>query len=141
MFSVRPLLSDEFVFVAPKNTPDIPPIVSPKDLSDVPLILYATGEHTRQIVDRWLSKAGSELSPIMDLGSVEAIKGLVAAGQGCTILPRSGIGNDMAKSDIELRPLIPSLQRELAIVVRQDKPRHTGLRIMEAALEPFQVYI
>jgi len=139
MFSIEPLLSDEFVFLAPQNTPDLPREVSPMNLSDLPLLLYATGGHTRQIVDLWLSKAGSELSPIMELGSVEAIKGLVAAGLGCSILPRSGLGKNLSPHHIEHRRLTPSLCRELAIVTRQDKPRHSGLRYMEVALEALRV--
>ena len=139
MFSVTPVLEDEFVFVASTDTVLPETDISPDDLKDRPLILYEAGGHTRTLVDRWLANAGVSISPVMDLGSVEAIKGLVGAGLGCAILPKSGVGSNPGQSGLSNRPLSPVLKRELAVVVRNDKPRHKGLREMEAALNDLKV--
>ncbi len=66
-------------------------------------------------------------------------KGLVGAGLGCAILPKSGVGSNPGQSGLSNRPLSPVLKRELAVVVRNDKPRHKGLREMEAALNDLKV--
>ncbi|MCR9059682.1 MAG: LysR family transcriptional regulator [Rhodobacteraceae bacterium] len=134
MFSVAPILKDEFVFVSPADNllPDT--AVDAEHLKDLPLILYEAGGHTRTLVDSWLTTAGVSISPGMDLGSVEAIKGLVGAGLGCAILPKSGVGERPERSSLAIRSLSPRVERELAIVIRNDKPRHMGLREMEAAL-------
>ena len=65
---------------------------------------------------------------------MEAIKGLVSAGLGCAILPKSGIGSKPDQLGLSIQSLSPFLKRALAVVVRNDKPRHKGLREMEAAL-------
>lgn len=136
MFSVTPVLADEFVFVSASGSGSGTPetALAAEDLKDLPLILYEAGGHTRTLVDRWLAKAGVSIAPVMDLGSVEAIKGLVGAGVGCAILPKSGIGANPAKSGLSIRSLAPRLERSLGVVLRNDKPRHRGLREMEAAL-------
>jgi DNA-binding transcriptional LysR family regulator len=72
----------------------------------------------------------------MSLGSVEAIKELVAAGLGCAVLPGMAVqgvhrGHGGA---LEVRPLSPPLRRTLAVVMRRDKKLHWGLRETVAAL-------
>jgi len=135
MFSVTPILKDEFVFVSAADRVQPDTAVDADNLKDVPLILYEAGGHTRTLVDGWLASAGVSVSPVMDLGSVEAIKGLVGAGLGCAILPKSGVGEDLDQTGLSIRSLSPRLERELAVVIRNDKPRHMGLREMEAVLK------
>lgn len=139
MFSVTPVLEDEFVFVASADMIVPETEISPDELAHVPLILYEAGGNTRTLVDRWLTKAGVSISPLMNLGSVEAIKGLVGAGLGCAILPKSGVGGNPGQSGLSIRSLSPTLKRELAVVLRNDKPRHKGLREMEAALNAIKI--
>ena len=134
MFTVTPILDDEFVFVSAADDPRPDGLISAGDLKDIPLILYEAGGNTRTLVDRWLADAGVSVAPVMDLGSVEAIKGLVGAGVGCAILPKSGVGATPDQAGLSIRSLSPRLKRELAIVVRNDKPRHKGLREMETEL-------
>ena len=135
MFTVTPILEDEFVFVSAADDPQSDTAIGADDLKDLPLILYEAGGHTRMLVDGWLASAGVSISPVMDLGSVEAIKGLVGAGVGCAILPKSGLGEHPGQAGLLISSLLPRLKRDLAIVVRNDKPRHKGLREMAAALK------
>ncbi|MGZ2260063.1 LysR family transcriptional regulator [Roseobacter sp. A03A-229] len=134
MFSVTPILEDEFVFVSAADDAQLSTSIGADELTGLPLILYEAGGHTRTLVDGWLASAGVSIAPVMDLGSVEAIKGLVSAGLGCAILPKSGVGEHPDQSGLSIRSLAPRLARELAVVTRNDKPRHKGLREMEAAL-------
>ena len=55
---------------------------TPAALADQPLLLYEAGGNTRQIIDRWFARGGRSPKPVMELGSVEAIKQLVGAGLG-----------------------------------------------------------
>jgi DNA-binding transcriptional LysR family regulator len=66
--------------------------VSTHDLATMPLILYEPGGVTRVIIDAWFRRAGQMPRPIMELGSVEAIKVLVRSGRGCSILPALALG-------------------------------------------------
>ncbi len=68
----------------------------------------------------------------MELGSVDAIKELVAAGLGCSILPRMAVADPDRSPQLAVRALSPRLHRTLAIVVRRDKRLNRGLqRVIE----------
>jgi DNA-binding transcriptional LysR family regulator len=85
------------------------------------------------LVDDWFRRGGSEARPIMELGSVEAIKELVHAGLGCGILPRMALAKDNRRFIV--RSLSPALHRKLVIVLRRDKVLSGGLRHMLKALK------
>jgi DNA-binding transcriptional LysR family regulator len=133
--TVTPIIQDPFIAIAAKETKLLPAVATPAALADLPLILYEAGGHTRQILDAWFTKAGVRPAPIMDLGNVEAIKELVGAGLGCAILPGTSLRREKDRARFETLPLTPNLSRELAIVLRKDKPLHKGLRHTIAALK------
>ncbi|HEY1935103.1 MAG TPA: LysR family transcriptional regulator [Acetobacteraceae bacterium] len=99
----------------------------PAALSRQPLILYESGGTTRGVVDAWFRRAGQTPRPIMELGSVEAIKLLAESGLGATILPASAIV--APPPDMAVRALRPALTRCLAVVLRRDKLLDLGLRV------------
>jgi DNA-binding transcriptional LysR family regulator len=69
----------------------------------------------------------------MEFGSVEAIKELVAAGLGWSILPGLALRRDRA-GFLETSPANPRLVRGLGMVVRRDKHLSRGLREMMKSL-------
>ena len=73
----------------------------------------------------------------MELGSVEAIKELVGAGLGCSILPGLSLLTTGARRRTLIRPLHPRLSRKLAIVMRRDKPLQKGLREVVRAIKEY----
>ena len=101
-------------------------------LANLPLILYEAGSNTRRLIDDWFARAGVTASPIMELGSVEAIKVLVASGLGASILPKLAL-KELALKEVAratlVRPLRPALTRDLAYVLRKDKVIDRGLRV------------
>ncbi|KRC16560.1 LysR family transcriptional regulator [Acidovorax sp. Root219] len=133
MLDVTPVLQDPFVAIAPKGTA-LPKKVTAADLARHPVLLFEPGGQTRRIADAWFARAGVALQPAMSLGSVEAIKELVAAGLGCAVLPGMAVQGTHG-SAVEVRPLSPPLARTLAVVVRKDKRLHRGLRETVAALK------
>ncbi len=124
---IVPVLTDPFVAIFPDGM-DVPDLVRPADLADIPLVLYERGGQTRTIVDDGLRAAGVVGHSIMELGSVEAIKELVGAGLGATILPAMGARLGRTQFPIKTRKLAPDLARRLALVVRRDKVMGSGLR-------------
>ena len=129
---VTPVLDDAFVAIAPPGT-GLPARVSAATLARYPVLLYEPGGQTRRLADAWFARAGVALQPAMSLGSVEAIKALVAEGLGCAVLPGMAMrsaapARGRARHAIEVRPLTPPLRRTLALVVRRDKRLHRGLR-------------
>jgi len=133
MFQVTPVLDDEFVAIFPAS--DSPSgAVTPASLATRSVVLYEPGANTRHIVDDWCLRGGALLKPVSELGSVEAIKELVAAGLGCGVLPRMAVPPAQIAGKLVVRSLSPRLYRKLAIVLRRDKPLQRGLREVVEAL-------
>ncbi len=134
MLEVTPVFEDAFVAIAAAEDCRLPDVVTPAALATLPVVLYEAGGNTRRIVDQWFAQAGVALTPVMDLGSVEAIKELVGAGLGCAVLPGTAIRDAGERVPLVQRPLSPTLKRTLAIVLRRDKTLTRGLRETANAL-------
>lgn len=134
MFDVTPVLDDAFVAITAVDDDGLPDVVTPADLATRPLVLYEAGGNTRRIVDRWFADAGVAPAPVMDLGSVEAIKELVGAGLGCSVLPGTAMRDAGGRRAVRSCRLSPKLSRGLALVLRRDKTLSRGLREAVSAL-------
>ena len=134
MFEVTPVLDDPFVAIAAADDDRLPDVVTPAVLATLPVVLYEAGGNTRRIVDEWFARAGIALTPVMDLGSVEAIKELVGAGLGCGVLPGTAVRKAGERTPVLARPLSPRLHRKLALVMRRDKTLTRGLQETVKAL-------
>jgi DNA-binding transcriptional LysR family regulator len=135
MIEATPVLEDEFVAIFPaRGTLAIPDTVTPQALAALPLVLFEPGARTRRLVDDWFEAAGVAAKPVMELGSTEAMKEIVAAGLGCAVLPRLAVSGAGQRSALAVRSLTPRLSRTLAVVVRRDKPLSRGLRHLQDAL-------
>lgn len=133
--SITPVLDDEFVAIASPDAPPLPRRVTPAVLAARPLVLYESGAQTRRIVDQWFGRRSSSFKPVMELGSVEAIKELVGAGLGYYgVLPRMAVSNERKRNGLIVRSLAPRLSRKLALVLRRDKRLDRGLREVVNAL-------
>ncbi|MGE0718792.1 MAG: LysR family transcriptional regulator [Alphaproteobacteria bacterium] len=136
MLQTTPVLDDEFVAIFPADGMAIPAAASPAALARLPIVLFEPGARTRALVDAWFLRAGLTPRPVMELGSVEAIKELVGAGLGCSILP--GMAAKGMEGRLVVRRLSPRMHRRLAIVLRRDKPLGRGLREVVRALGNLQ---
>ena len=126
MFSVTPGFTDEQVAIFPKSGMVVPKSMIPAALSAAPLLLFEPGGSTRRVVDDWFTRGGLAARPVMELGSIEAIKELVGAGLGCGIVPRISVARE--KGRFIVRSLAPPLYRKLVVVLRRDKVLSRGLR-------------
>ncbi|MEZ2131246.1 MULTISPECIES: LysR family transcriptional regulator [unclassified Sinorhizobium] len=133
---VEPFYEDELLAVAPKGS--LMPAGGPdaEFLRDKVLMLYKGG-NTRQTTDAWFSAAGIRLKPVMEFESVEAIKELVAAGLGWSVLPGLALQRDRA-SFLTTSPVRPKLVRQLGMVLRRDKYLTRGLREVMKCLREFK---
>ena len=121
-FTMDPLLA-----LMPKALAPAAAAIGAAQLANVPLILYEAGSNTRRIIDTWFVRAGVAVNPIMELGSVEAIKVMVASGLGASILPNLAL-KEVARTTV-VCPLRPAVSRELAYVLRKDKVIDRGMRV------------
>jgi len=100
--------------------------VTPKLLQQHPYISREPGSGTREVADQYFQKAGvapDTLDVVMELGSPEALKGLVATGLGFTIMSRATVANELRLGQLATVPLAPRLIRNLSVVFPKEKFR------------------
>ncbi|WP_132979684.1 LysR family transcriptional regulator [Pigmentiphaga sp. D-2] len=130
---ITPVVQDAFVAIAPKGEAPVRRI-SPQALARRPLVLFETGANTRRLIDEWFARAGCRVKPVMELGSVEAIKEMVAAGLGWSILPGLAVAPPGRRGGLDVIRLAPGLERTLAWVMRRDKPLNRALGLVSEAV-------
>jgi len=123
-----PLLREPLVAYVPAAMLPASEALGPSQLAALSLILYESGGATRGVVDAWFRRARLAPRPVMELGSVEAIKVLAESGLGATVLPRSAVA--VPAPGMAVRPLRPIAARQLAVVLRRDKLRDRALRLL-----------
>ncbi|MEJ7931654.1 LysR family transcriptional regulator [Ramlibacter sp. AN1015] len=125
------LMEDRFVAVAQRGAHDGRAAVTATTLARKPLILFEPGANTRSLVDRWFADAGFRPEPLMELGSVEAIKEMVSAGLGWSLLPELSVASPKHRARLAVLRVQPRLTRALAWIVRRDKPMNRALRTVQ----------
>jgi DNA-binding transcriptional LysR family regulator len=133
MFATEPLVDDEIVAVFPTELAPPGPAAA-AELAALPLLLYEPGGNARRVIDSWFARADVSLKPAMELGNIEAIKQLVAAGLGCGLVPRLAAGAEPDPGGVAVRSLMPKLHRRIGLVMRRDKVPDRALRKVVAAL-------
>ena len=122
-----PAIVEEFVFIASREQQDAFRALTPETLHAQPLIAFESGSGTRALIDGWFAAHGVAMAPVMQLGSIEAIKRMVRAGLGYSIVPRMAVEQDADREGLCVMSLTPMLQRQLAVVMRQDKILSKGI--------------
>ncbi|HEY6863132.1 MAG TPA: LysR family transcriptional regulator [Burkholderiales bacterium] len=125
--TTEPCFEDELqVVVSPSHPLAKLKSVTPKQLLAHPYVSREEGSGTREFTEIYMRKAGigeSELRIEMELGSPEALKGVVCAGAGFAILSELAIEKEKKLGDLVAVPLQPRLMRMLSLVYPKEKFR------------------
>ena len=113
--AVTAMLDEEFVTIYASRETEMPAVYTPAELQAQPLIAF---------------EAGLAVTPVMQLGSIEAIKRMVRAGLGYSIVPRMAVERVEDRDGLRVHSLAPRLYRQLAVVMRQDKIVTKGIAEM-----------
>lgn len=137
--ATAPFFRDDLVAVGP---PDAPwprgRAVPPRRLAEHPLILYERGGRIRDIMDRWFERAGRPPRVAMELGNAEAIKELVAAGLGVSLISAVAVRREVRERKLIARRPAPPLHRDIGLVHRRDKPRSPAFGAFLDVLEDYR---
>ena len=125
--AVTPVMDEEFVCIFASNQEALPPAVTPEVLQTLPLIAFESGSGTRDLINGWFLADGRAIAPVMQLGSIEAIKRMVRAGLGFSIVPRMAVEHPQDRIGLNVQSLAPLLYRQLGIIMRQDKIISKGI--------------
>ena len=109
--------------------------LTPAQLAQHPLILYERGGLIRRVIDGWFRRAGERPRVAMELGNAEAIKELVSAGLGLSIVSAVTVTSDVRRGSLLAIPVEPALQRELGIIRRRGRSMAPAVEVVLSALE------
>jgi DNA-binding transcriptional LysR family regulator len=132
--TAEPILSVPLLAVLPERAPRVPAALAPRDFADRTLILMDNRSRIDAMVREWLRAGGVDPRPAMELDNPDAIRNLVAAGLGVSILPPEVAAAPVPAGALMTRPLVPPLIQETVLIQRRDKPDTPALRIMREAL-------
>jgi LysR family transcriptional regulator, transcription activator of glutamate synthase operon len=132
--SIMPLFEEELLVLRPSHRPVLGSSVQsvrPSELASVPFLLYPKTSNMRLKIDRFFGELKINPPVVMEADDTEAIKGLVEAGFGYSILPQfalRGKGLHFQK----LRVAGHRLVREQALVMpKAEYPRTLTMAIAE----------
>ena len=128
---ITPLHVDSLVGIVPASLRDIPDEITPEYVAGQFLVLEFGG--VSKLVTDWLASART-LAPqsSMVVSAVEAIKIVVSAGMGMSIVPSISVVQPIDK--VVVRPIYPPLTRTLALIQHRNKPDDLALRTVRGVL-------
>jgi len=100
--------------------------VRAQELSAIPMVRREPGSGTREFTDNYFRENGVALEDInllMELGSPEAMKGVVETGIAIAIVSRATIAKELKLGTLVAIPLAPRLMRTLSVVHPREKFR------------------
>lgn len=118
--------------------------LTPQLLATHPFVSREPGSGTREVTDNYFRAAGvppESLNIVIELGSPEAIKGVVETGIGFAIVSRASVFKEKRLGDLLAIPLKPRLIRTLSMVYPKEKFRsrlvNTFVEFATAKLKQF----
>lgn len=118
---------DELVMIcAPSHLLASVPDVAPKQLAELAYVSREPGSGTREFTDQFFAKADvapEDMNVVMELGSPEAVKGVVETGLGFGIVSRATVEKELQLGILVAVPLRPKLTRNLCMVHPKEKFR------------------
>jgi DNA-binding transcriptional LysR family regulator len=124
--NIQPLGDEELVFVLNRNHPLAGRrTLAPADLSSLRFILFEKNTAMQNLIDRYFESLGVAPRITMEVESIEAIKSLVRAGLGASVLPLCAVADS-------------SLSSHLAVMRMKNMPlvRHLGLAALDSVILP-----
>lgn len=110
----RRLMTESMILVARKeHAIAAKSYVTPKDLTELELILPASRHGLREVIDLYCEQNGIKLSAQIQVDSVPLIKALVAETRSCAIMPQSSFHDEFDKNVFIAIPLRPTFTRTL----------------------------
>ena len=128
--SIKPWRRDPVMAFLPAHWAS-PARITPAWLAAQPLILNDTTTRLSRLTTEWFAADGHHPAPRIQLNYNDAIKSLVAAGYGATLLPHEASAAP-ADTRITMRPLRPALWRELGVAHRAGHVERSTQHVLDA---------
>jgi LysR family hydrogen peroxide-inducible transcriptional activator len=134
---VQPVYDEAFRVLVPAGHPWAKlKTVDPGKLLEQPLLMLGRGNCFRDQVLDLCTRAGEGGPQVLEGGSLETIRHMVASGVGITVMPATAV-DDIGKGDplLKVRSFIePTPTRRVGIVWRASFPRHQAIDLLRRAM-------
>jgi DNA-binding transcriptional LysR family regulator len=118
-----PVFEEELVIVSSPSLADL------NDAVTKPVLVYSRGCTYRDILEQWLHAKGLTQIVTMELGTLEAIIGGVAAGLGITLLPKSVIDKHETGGTVRTHAIPDHVNRmTTSFITRKDSFLSSAMR-------------
>lgn len=126
LLAVETLIADDMIGIAAPSHPALQKTpLRAAALSELPLLMREQGSGSREVVEAALRKRALEVTPVMSLGSTEAIKSAVIHGLGIAFVSRLTVDHELqTKRLVELTFSDLQIRRDLYLVALKGK-RHS----------------
>jgi len=129
---ITPLFDEELFLLSPSPTlvrGGAITSIEPKDLADVPFLLYPKRSNMRLKIDGFLKECGVTPRVLMEADDTEAIKRLVESGFGYSILPEHALRDHRRFFRVHRIGQKRLIRRQALASVRTDFPRRLTISI------------
>lgn len=134
--SIMPLFEEELLVLRPSTKivrGGYIGSIAASDLEGVPFLLYPKQSNMRFIIDQFFREIGLTPKVIMEADDTEAIKGLVEAGFGYSILPEHALRGQRFYQSLRIRRH-RLMRRQALAMVRSEYPRRLTEAIADMLL-------
>lgn len=127
--SIEPWRRDPVMAFLPARW-ECPDLITPGWLAAQPLILNDNSTRLSRLTSEWFASDGQNPAPRIQLNYNDAIKSLVAAGYGATLLPHEA-STPLPDTRVVMRPLQPLMWRQLGIAHRSGEVERSTQHVLE----------
>ena len=131
-FAMVPVLTEPMVVVSGPQRRGIAPALSLDELTNTPLMI---SEGIRVLVEDQLASHGATLRVALEIDAIEAIRRMVIAGQGSSILPVSAVREDVDAGRISAAMVAGvELTRSLVLVTMTEERVSRSVRAVSGVI-------
>lgn len=131
--ATRVLMREELCLAQARDAPDPPP--DPAALAQLPWITTQFPNLLRGAISSWFATRECEPRIVAELNSVRVVLGLIAAGQGVTLLPRTAIAEPHHADAIRLVPVDPPVFRTIHVCTRRERAGSAAVAAVDQCLD------
>lgn len=125
---VTRLCDEEIVAIFSPEASDIPDVVTPQFVAKSTLIMEHSRGAVNAFVENWMARNDTHADPTMRISNVEAIKTLVSANLGMSIVPRAT--TTAVQGGLVVRPLKPEIKVAIGLVENEKAPRNRAVEMI-----------
>lgn len=133
---LSPLLVENLCFVTPRAASPAPDHAVPfAEVAQARLVMPGPQHGLRRLVEREARQRRLSLNIAVEADALQVLKGLVARGLGCTILPLASVHEEVRAGLLGAAPIFdPHLSRKLVVAQPLGRPPSNAVRRFEQVL-------